>query len=63
VKPIATVHWTEDGRNYSESFWTSDRLKGKVEELYKQEIIYVLCVTNTNQPLPRVAHQNGARAI
>jgi hypothetical protein len=59
MKPIATVHWTHDGKEYSQDYYRFDFLEKQIRNLTANNDMFTLCVTNTNQPLPSVTSING----
>jgi len=52
MKPIATVHWTHDGKEYTQDYYRFDFLEKQIRNLTENGNMYMLCVTNTQYPLP-----------
>lgn len=55
MKPIATLHWSDDDREYKEEFYQTDLLQYRIKKFLEQNKVFVLCMTSMRTPLPQVS--------
>lgn len=59
MKPIAIVHWTEDGVEHSREHDNLPYLQAHIRRLQRDDTMFIVCVASTTFPLPSLAPEDG----